>query len=1312
MATLDNILRHTTVFLSETLLQSDLRHRLFSVFLQRIQSADQSPLNLAVETIENAASNISIKSSSLILAEKILLSLSENPFSSFLLSLVYTLLRRPVGAALSLLDVFYTDPSIARLEIAPLVFQDLFLIHLIPILQWYNHKRSRIMSCLSSGYHGDNESVAATKSLSAMSGEQASELKDLEREYEEILDENCRIFAGYFKEVLRAKSGDRFIDPPSVIVQKNEKTDYFVFSKDEEMINEEFGLKNGRYNPIWTDSAEGDKSFKFNRSSKNLSKFPSFYPERVSLKVLTSQRSSIKSKPLGNSNFDSERESCSSDDSNDPYSTESEAENEDMNKRMALLNTRQRQYLNEKQPNLGESSCHPHPLMEDYDNMQSSGKNTPLKDFICPITTHVLEDPVTLETGQTYERKAIQEWLDRGNATCPITRQKLHNTQLPKTNYVLKRLIASWQEKDQNSAHVQTKLNRCEPEYQPVKKLAPRTSLGSLGSLDGTISELRRAITNLCTSEILSESEMAVLQIEQFWREGQMVDIQTMLSKPPVVNGFVEILSNSVDPHVLMATIFLLSELGSRDNGVIQTLTRVDTDVECIVALFQKGLLEAVVLIYLLMPFIGNLAKMELVDSLLKVLISREEDLVSMFMNPKAASVLLLGHLLRNTEDERASKIVKRVTTANVVDAILRSLEAELVEERLSAVLILLSCMQLDGRCRNMIADKAELTHLLGSFIESNDADRFEIIQFLYELVKLNRRTFNEQVLHIIKNEGTYSSMHSLLIYLQTALPHQCPVVAGLLLQLDLLAEPRKMSIYREEAVDVLIMCLRNSDYPDSQIAAAETLLALQGRFSYSGIPLIREFLLKRAGLDRADSNVAQNDIGYTSNSRETTEEEEAAENWERKMAYSLVSYEFGLLFEALAEGLKSKSEDLFSACFVSATWLVYMLTILPDTGIRGAARVCLLKQFVSIFKSSRDTENKALCLLAMRSFIREPEGLHDLTNHVKDILKGLRELKKSSTIAVEIFNLFSEERESSADMWNHKEITLEDCSVNGEVSSLVCFRNKVFSSHTDGTIKVWTVKAKILHLIQETREHLKAVTSLVVQQSAEKLYSGSLDRTVRVWSIHDEGIECEEIHEMKDHVNNLLVANRLACFIPQGAGIKVYSWNGATKLLNQQKYAKCLTLVKGKLYCGCLDNSIQDIDLPTGTINSIQSGSRKLLGKSSPIYALQVHDGLLFSAGTSLDGAAVKIWNTTNYSMVGSLQSTLEVRAMVVSSELIYLGGKGGIVEAWCRNKHNRVEALQTGIDGKVLCMALDANEETLVIGTSDGKIQGWRLS
>lgn len=64
--------------------------------------------------------------------------------------------------------------------------------------------------------------------------------------------------------------------------------------------------------------------------------------------------------------------------------------------------------------------------------------------------------------------------------------------------------------------------------------------------------------------------------------------------------------------------------------------------------------------------------------------------------------------------------------------------------------------------------------------------------------------------------------------------------------------KPRKMSIYREEAMDTLISCLRNSESPVAQICAAETILSLQGSFSYSGKSLSRALLLKRAGFDRS----------------------------------------------------------------------------------------------------------------------------------------------------------------------------------------------------------------------------------------------------------------------------------------------------------------------------------------------------------------------------------------------------------------------------------------------------------------------------
>lgn len=112
-------------------------------------------------------------------------------------------------------------------------------------------------------------------------------------------------------------------------------------------------------------------------------------------------------------------------------------------------------------------------------------------------------------------------------------------------------------------------------------------------------------------------------------------------------------------------------------------------------------------------------------------------------------------------------------------------------------------------------------------------------------------------------------------------------------------------------------------------------------------------------------------------------------------MASVLVSHEFGLLFEALAEGLKSKHTELSSSCFVSATWLVYMLNVLPDTGIQGAARVCLLKHFISVLSSAKDTEEKALSMLALRSFIHDPGKQKPLELLIRVILEWLTEAKK-----------------------------------------------------------------------------------------------------------------------------------------------------------------------------------------------------------------------------------------------------------------------------------------------------------------------------
>ncbi len=132
-------------------------------------------------------------------------------------------------------------------------------------------------------------------------------------------------------------------------------------------------------------------------------------------------------------------------------------------------------------------------------------------------------------------------------------------------------------------------------------------------------------------------------------------------------------------------------------------------------------------------------------------------------------------------------------------------------------------------------------------------------------------------------------------------------------------------------------------------------------------------------------------------------------------------------------------------------------------------------------------------------------EGLQDLNFCMKEIMKGLRELKKSLPLAFEMLKVFSKGHDSSSvslfllslyliparriiltrtsvlvwqqDFWNHKELAQVDCSENGEVLSIVFFKDKIFSGHSDGIIKVtfpnsWSGTFLLIHFYMEMDIH------------------------------------------------------------------------------------------------------------------------------------------------------------------------------------------------------------------------------------------------
>eukprot|EP00899_Mesostigma_viride_P001775 jgi/Mesvir1/11599/Mv00010-RA.1 len=70
----------------------------------------------------------------------------------------------------------------------------------------------------------------------------------------------------------------------------------------------------------------------------------------------------------------------------------------------------------------------------------------PPREFVCPLSLELLKDPVAVvETGEVYERSAIEGWFQRGNRVDPWTRQPLSSTRLTPVR-LLRRLVEEWVE--------------------------------------------------------------------------------------------------------------------------------------------------------------------------------------------------------------------------------------------------------------------------------------------------------------------------------------------------------------------------------------------------------------------------------------------------------------------------------------------------------------------------------------------------------------------------------------------------------------------------------------------------------------------------------------------------------------------------------------------------------------------------------------------------------------------------------------------------------------------------------------------------
>ncbi|XP_029128102.1 putative E3 ubiquitin-protein ligase LIN-1 isoform X2 [Cajanus cajan] len=349
------------------------------------------------------------------------------------LSVVYMMQKKNKVSAKHLLQVFCDSPSQARTILLPELWEHLFSPQFSHLKAWYKKEAEVLVDAPS----------------------KTRKLKFLQKVYNEHLDSGTRIFAVYYKDWLTEGVESPHIPSisiPSVSVTGSQEGSSLGHSFESTNSVDSFSPQPMVSKKLY-DSMFGSSSkprvyqVKDIKDDDNLEKcVHGSYGSTIVKQTLTYESETVKFtdqdiedfvegvaidtiKPKGTSmTLEESQKRNLSDDTNNSFSMQTKLSSH-------VIDDFSHEKSNDlalKKPNKTSSAL-----------VGSYFPSIP-QEFICPLTGNIFEEPVTLETGQTFEREAIKAWFEKGNRTCPVTGNTLECVVMPFTNLILKRLIDNW----------------------------------------------------------------------------------------------------------------------------------------------------------------------------------------------------------------------------------------------------------------------------------------------------------------------------------------------------------------------------------------------------------------------------------------------------------------------------------------------------------------------------------------------------------------------------------------------------------------------------------------------------------------------------------------------------------------------------------------------------------------------------------------------------------------------------------------------------------------------------------------------------
>ncbi|KAF5472883.1 hypothetical protein F2P56_009551 [Juglans regia] len=540
--------------------------------------------------------------------------------------------------------------------------------------------------------------------------------------------------------------------------------------------------------------------------------------------------------------------------------------------------------------------------------------------------------------------------------------------------------------------------------------------IGSVRKEENThSSELSRAIYTVCTSDSLSECEISIRIICKAWLDshGDPV-IEAALSEASIIEGMLEVLFASKDDEILELIISIFAEFVGRKEVFRRIILNSDPRLDIFLRLLRSSSLfvKAAVLLYLLKPKAKQMISFEWVPLVLRVLEFGDhmQILFTVRCSPQVAAIYLLHQLLTGFDEDRNLENARQVVSLGRMNLLAQGIERGDSHDRSNAALLMSRCIRADGSCRNYLAEnlnKASLLELL--VLECRKNSNSCAFALLTELLCLSRTRMIKFLCGLKEAWSGMNTMNILLAYLKRAPPEEYPLAAAILLQLHLLGDTTKYSVYREEAVEAVITSLDCRLCNNKvQEQSARALLMLGGHFFYSGEASAESWLLQRAGFHENTGDSFRSKEIVIDGFIHSNEEEEAIEDWQRKAATVLVRSGNKRLLAALSESIANGIPSLARASIITVTWMTSFLHSVGEEDLQSMACSILMPQLLESLYCRKDTEERVLASYSLLNLFKNSECVSMLSSWDKELLGNLQNLSLVTWTARELISIIT----------------------------------------------------------------------------------------------------------------------------------------------------------------------------------------------------------------------------------------------------------------------------------------------------------------